>query len=365
MPAHPKLTIRSIRARGVNVPMARPLQTGGGAVSTAPLVLVDLETEEGVTGSSYVFCYTALALKPTAQLVTNMESLIKGDLVAPIAIEQKLQKRFRLLGPQGLTGMAMAGIDMAAWDALAKAVELPLVKLLGGEPRPITAYNSNGLGIIGAERAAIEARELIAPGFKAIKVRLGYPDVKTDVAVIRAVRKAVGDDILLMTDYNQSLTVPEAILRCRLLDEEGIYWVEEPTVADDFLGHAAIARAAKTPIQIGENWWGTHDMAKSLAAEASDYVMIDVMKVGGVTGWLRGAALVEPRAIPASSHLFPEISAHLLAVTPTCHWMEYVDWASPILKHPLRLEKGQAQISVAPGVGLEWDEQAVQRFLVE
>jgi len=365
MPAHPKLTIRGIRARGVDVPMARPLQTGGGAVATAPLVLIDLETEEGITGCSYVFCYTPLALQPTARLVTNMESLIKGDIVAPVAIEQKLQKRFRLLGPQGLTGMAMAGIDMAAWDALAKAVELPLVKLLGGEPRPITAYNSNGLGIIGAARAATEARELIAPGFKAVKVRLGYPDVKTDVAVIRAVRKAVGDDILLMTDYNQSLTVPEAIQRCRLLDEEDIYWVEEPTVADDFLGHAAIARAAKTPIQIGENWWGTHDMAKSLAAEASDYVMIDVMKVGGVTGWLRGAALVEPRGIPASSHLFPEISAHLLAVTPTSHWMEYVDWASPILKHPLRLEKGQAQIRVAPGVGLEWDEQAVQRFLVE
>ena len=365
MPAHPKLTIRGIRARAVNVPMARPLQTGGGTVGTAPLVLVDLETDEGVTGCSYVFCYTPLALKPTAQLVMNLEPLIKGDIVAPVAMEQKLQKRFRLLGPQGLTGMALAGIDMAAWDALAKAVELPLVKLLGGEPRPITAYNSCGLGIIGAERAAIEARELVAPGFQAIKVRLGYPDVKTDVAVIRAVRKAVGDDILLMTDYNQSLSVSEAIMRCRLLDEEGIYWVEEPTVADDFLGHAAIAREAKTPIQIGENWWGTHDMAKSLAAGASDFVMLDVMKIGGVTGWLRGAALVEPRGIPASSHLFPEISAHLLTVAPTCHWLEFVDWASPILKHPLRVENGQALTGSAPGIGLEWDEQAVKRFLVE
>jgi mandelate racemase len=250
--------------------MPRPLPTGGGMVGTAPLVLVDLATEEGVTGSSYVFCYTPLALKPTAQLISNLESLIKGDIVAPLAIEQKLQRRFRLLGPQGLTGIAMAGIDMASWDALAKACDLPLVKLLGGEPRPVTAYNSCGLGIIGTERASAEARELAAPGFKAIKVRLGYPDVMTDVAVIRAVRNAVGEDILLMTDYNQALSVPEAIRRCRVLDDEGLYWIEEPTLADDFVGHAHIAREVRTPVQIGENWWGPHDMAKSLAADASD-----------------------------------------------------------------------------------------------
>src|SRR5438093_1409624 len=106
------LTLRSLSVRAVNVPMPRPLQTSGGLVNTAPLVLIDLQTDEGVTGCSYVFCYTPLALKPVAQLVTNLEALLKGDRVAPVAIEQKLQRRFRLLGPQGLTGIAMAGIDM-------------------------------------------------------------------------------------------------------------------------------------------------------------------------------------------------------------------------------------------------------------
>ncbi len=122
--------------------MLRPLQTSGGMVGTAPLVLIDLHTEEGITGCSYAFCYTPLALKPVAQLIANVETLIKGDVVAPLAIEQKLQRRFRLLGPQGLTGIAMAGIDMAAWDALAKASGMPLVRLLGGEPRPIPAYRA-------------------------------------------------------------------------------------------------------------------------------------------------------------------------------------------------------------------------------
>ena len=196
--------------------------------------------------------------------------MVRGDVVAPAAIEQKLQRRFRLLRPQGLTGIAMAGIDMAAWDALGKVCELPLVRLLGGEPRPIPAYNSCGLGIIGPERASQDAKELVAPGFKAIKVRLGYENVEADVEVIRVVRAAVGDEILLMTDYNQSLIVTEAIQRCHVLGDEGVYWIEEPTLADDFFGHGQISRETRTPIQIGENWWGPHDMTKSLAAKATD-----------------------------------------------------------------------------------------------
>lgn len=360
----PTLTIRGIRARAVDVPMPRPLATSGGTVGTAPLVLIDLHTEEGVTGCAYVFCYTPLALAPVSRLVASLEALLKGDAVAPLAITEKLQRRFRLLGPQGLTGIAMAGIDMAAWDALARARELPLVRLLGGEPRPIPAYNSCGLGIIGEARAAGEARELVAPGFRAIKVRLGYPDLATDLAVVRAVRRAVGDDVLLMADYNQSLTVPEAIRRARALDPEGLVWIEEPTSADDFAGHAEIRREAATPIQLGENWWGPHDMAKSLAAGASDYVMPDAMKIGGVTGWLRAAALAEAAAVPASSHLFPELSTHLLAVTPTAHWLEYVDWANAVLAELLRLRDGHALVPEAPGIGLAWDEAAVARYLV-
>ena len=348
----------------MDVPMPRPLQTSGGLVGTAPLVLIDLQTEEGVVGQSYVFCYTAIALKPAAQLISNLEPLVKGEAVAPLAIEQKLQRRFRLLGPQGLAGVALAGIDMAAWDALAKACGLPLVRLLGGEPRPIPAYNSCGLGMIGRERAVAEARELIAPGFKAVKVRLGYPDLGTDLDVVRAVREAVGPEALLMADYNQSLSVTEAIRRAAALDGEGLYWIEEPTSADDYLGHARISRAAKTPIQMGENWWGPHEMAKSLAAGASDYVMPDAMKIGGVTGWLRAAALAESAGLPLSSHLFPELSAHLLAVTPTAHWLEYVDFANPILREPLKVEAGHALIPEAPGIGVSWDEESLKHYLV-
>jgi mandelate racemase len=360
-----ELTIRGLDVRAVDVPVRRPLKTSGGVLDTAPLALIDLHTEEGITGSSYVFCYTPMALKPVAQLISSLAVLIEGDSLAPLAIERKLQRSFRLLGPQGLTGMAMAGIDMSAWDALAKAWEVPLARLLGGEARQVPAYNSCGLGTIGGERVGREAQELVAPGFGAIKVRLGYPELEEDIEVVRAVRRSVGEGVVLMSDYNQSLSVAEARRRAVALDGEGLYWIEEPTRADDYSGHARIQRQTKTPIQIGENWWGPHDMAKSIEAGASSYGMADAAKIGGVTGWLRAAALAESAGLPLSSHLFPEISAHLLAISPTSHWLEYVDWANPILKEPLQIEDGHASTSGAPGIGISWDEEAVRRYLVE
>ena len=359
-----ELTVRGLVLHTVDVPMNRPLITGGGEVGSAAMVLIDLLVEEGFSGRSYLFCPTPLLLKPLARLLSNLAPLIEGDLLAPVEIERKLQKAFRLSGPQGLSTMAMAGIDMAAWDALAKSCEMPLVRLLGGQSCRIPAYNSCGLGMIGPERAAEEAQELLAPGFGAIKIRLGYQELKTDVEVVRAVRDAVGEDAVLMSDYNQSLSVAEAGRRAAALEGEGLYWIEEPTRADDYSGHARIRRDSKTPIQIGENWWGPHDAAKSIEAGASDYTMPDAMKIGGVTGWLRTAALAQAAGIPLSSHLFPEISAHLLAVSPTRHWLEYVDWADPILENPLEIEDGYASTSDVAGMGISWDEGAVQRYSV-
>jgi mandelate racemase len=346
----------------LNLTLQRPVETASGVMRSTPLVLIDLSTKEGITGKSYVRCYTPTALVPLVQLVANLEDIIKGDAASPDAIERKLERHFRLLGPQGLTGIAMAGIDMALWDALAKASGVPLVTMLGGTPKPIPAYAS--LRTMSPAGAAAEAQELVALGFNAIKVKVGRSDLAADLDTIRAVRAAIGASAHLMVDYNQSLSVAEAIARARVLDGEGLYWIEEPTRADDFEGHARIAAAAKTPIQLGENWWGPHDMEKSIAAHASDHVMFDVMKLGGVSGWLRAAALAETSGLPASSHTFPEFSVHLLGVTPTCRWIEYLDHAGPILTEPVRFKDGAVLTPERPGSGLEWNEDAVKASLV-
>jgi mandelate racemase len=354
MGAPPDLTIRELKVRTVELLLERPVETASGMVFTAPLVLTDLWTEEGIIGSSYVFCYTPLALGAVAQLLERFEPLIKGHRVVPVALAARLQHRMRLLGAQGLVGIALAGIDMAAWDALAKAVGLPLVRLLGGEPQPVAAYAS--LRTMQPSKAAQEAEEAAAAGFKAVKIKIGHPALETDLVVVRAVRQAVTDAVQVMVDYNQCLSVPEALVRAAALQDEGVSWIEEPTRADDYLGHARIARDVRVGIQLGENWWGPCDMAKSLAAEASDYVMVDAMKIGGVSGWLRAAALAEVAGTPLSSHIFPEISAHLLAISPTADWLEYMDLVSPILKEPLRVDRGDVIVPARPGAGLEWDE---------
>jgi len=357
------LKIKTIRVRAVAAPVKRPLQTASGTVSAAALLLLDLETDGGIVGRSYLFSPGKPHLPAIAKLVEAMAEMLKGDAVAPFDIEKKLRARYALLGVHNIVLFAMSGIDMAAWDALGQALGQPLARLLGATPRPIPAYNSNGLGILPIKLLQKEAVELVEEGFSAIKLRLGRPDAREDLAAIRAVKKEVGPDVLLMTDFNQCLSVAEAVKRGRMIDEEGgIYWIEEPVRADDFAGCSLVRREVHTPIQIGENFMGPEQMAQALAAGACDYVMPDAERIGGVTGFMRAAALAQGAGVEMSSHLFPEASCHLLAATPTSHWLEYVDWAEPILKNALVLKKGLVEISDRPGLGMEWDEKAVKRF---
>src|SRR5215212_4820451 len=207
MITEPRLTISGLRSRGVNVELERPVQTSGGEIPTAPLVLIDMETEEGPIGRSYVFSYTPLALEPLRRLAEDLGTALRGDAVAPLEIERKLQGMFRLLGPQGLTGIAASGIDMAAWDALARANGLPLVELLGGTTGSVPAYGS--LRSMHPESVAEEARELAGMGFEAYKVKIGHGDVKSDLQTINALRDVIGD-ARLAVDYNQSLSVTGA-----------------------------------------------------------------------------------------------------------------------------------------------------------
>jgi mandelate racemase len=358
------LTIRSLRARAVAAPMRRRLTTASGGVDKAPLVLIDLETDQGITGVSYVFLPSMAALQPMVALLHNMMALIQGMDVAPAALEQHLRRRFMLLSGTGLVTLAIGGIDMAAWDALGKAAGWPLARLLGGTPRPILAYNSTGLGLAGPERTAAEAVELLEFGFTAIKLRLGYPTLEEDVAVTRAVMRAVPRGTIVMCDYNQALSVPEAIRRGHALDGEGLYWIEEPTRADDYAGNARISRELGTAVQIGENFWSASDMAKAIAAGACDYVMPDASKIGGITAWMRCAALAEAHGVPMSTHLFPEVSAHLMTATPTAHYLEWVDWANPVLEEPYTVDKGHIVVPDRPGAGITWNEAAIARLLV-
>ena len=353
--------IRSVRARAVIAPISRPVKNAFGTIEAAPLVLIDVATDQGVSGRSYIFGYTSLTLAPLVQLIGEIGAGMVGKAIAPFDLMAEMDARFRLLGWQGLVGMAVSGLDMAFWDALGQVAGQPLARLLGGSPRPIRAYDS--YGAVDPVADAKDLQRSLAQGFRGIKIKGGDGDLANDERVVRAVRGLIGPDIALMLDFNQSLDPAEASRRIERLAAYDLHWVEEPVAAENLHGHASVRGASAIAIQSGENWWFPRGFAEAIAAGASDFIMPDLMKVGGITGWLRVAAQAEAASIPMSSHLFAEASSHMLAVTPTAHWIEYLDLARAILAEPVAIVDGTISAR-GPGLGIAWDEAAVAKYLV-
>ena len=354
------LTFKSLRARPVVLELKRPVVARIATIKEWPLVLIDLQTEEGIVGRSYLEPYVVKAMRYLIAALHDLGDMLEGRRIAPFELYDAARKSLQFVGYEGLSLIAVSGLDMAAWDALAKAAGAPLCVLLGGSVGPVKSYNSNGLWLRQPEAVAAEAIELRDEGgFTGLKLRLGRERVRDDLATIAAVRNAVGDDMHLMVDFNQGLDLAEALQRCHRIDDLGLAWIEEPIVYDNLDGFAQLAAELKTPIQIGENFYGPRELHKALQKKACDLVMPDFMRIGGVTGWIRAAAIAGAAGVPMSTHLYPEVAAHVMRVTETAHWLEWQDWADPILRKPYDIKDGLLHIPDVPGVGLEWDEDAV------
>lgn len=355
----PKIT--SVTVRAVKAPFEMPLRTASGVMEAAPLVLLDVETNGGQTGHAYAFCYTPLVQPALTELAKSVGALLQGQPLHPVAVMEGLRRRFVLLGTRGLLDMVLATIDTALWDAHAKWLGKPLVEILGGVARPLPAYAS--FGMENAETLVRLSTGAAARGFGAVKIKLGHDVFADDLAIVRTVKSAIGD-VALLVDYNQSLGSAEALARCHALDGEGLFWIEEPCRYDNTEGHAAVAAAITTPLQLGENLWGPVDVADSMRAKASDLMMPDLMKVGGVTGWMQVAAMCHAARMPVSNHFFQEASAHVMAVTPTAQLVEYFDLAGPVLQRSLEVRNGQVRACNEPGTGVEWNEKAISQYAV-
>jgi mandelate racemase len=356
---HPSLTLRAINARAVLLKLDRPVVAKIATITHWPMILIDLTTEEGIVGRSYLEPYAAQSMKYLVAALHDLGDLLKGRTLSPVELYSLARKSLHFVGYEGLSMIAVSGLDMAAWDALAKAAQMPLCTLLGGTVGPVPAYNSNGLWLKEPAAVAAEAVELRDEGgFQGLKLRLGRPDPRQDVATIAAVRDAVGD-LKLMIDFNQGLDLADALLRCHMIDDLGLAWIEEPIVYDNLDGYAQLAAELKTPLMIGENFYGPRELMKALQRRACDLVMPDFMRIGGVTGWMRAAAIAGTAGIPMSTHLYPEVGAHVMRVTESAHWLEWQSWADPILQRPYAIKDGMLHIPDTPGVGLEWDESTV------
>lgn len=363
MHALQKLTFESVTVRAVSIPMRRPIVAKVGTYPEWPFILIDVKTKEGVVGRSYLEPYLKNAVRYIGPAIEDMAAAFAGRQLAPLDLYRDVLGTLHLLGRQGVSVIAAAGLDMAIWDALAKAAGLPLAELLGGTVGKVRTYNTNGLWLLPLDRLAREAEELVAEGnFSAIKIRLGRARIDDDLRALELVRSAIGPNIELMVDFNQGQTLRDAIWRLHALDDQGLYWFEEPVVFDNYAQSAQLARELKTPVSIGENIYGPRSFLDAVRAEAADLYMPDLMRIGGVTGWMRAAAIAGAAGHPMSSHLYPEVSAHLLRATESADWLEYRDWGNPIIAQPFEVADGHALVPDRPGNGIEWNEGAVAKY---
>ncbi len=360
-----KLTLKSVETNFVSLPLKRPIISKVGIFNHWPVILINLKTKEGIVGHSYLEPYLEKAVNYIIPAVHDLAEFRLNKNLAPMDDYIIDRKRLSLVGLSGISMIAVAGLDMAAWDALSKASEMPLVRFLGGTNGEVSSYNSNGLWLSDINTLQSEAKALVKEGnFNALKLRLGREKVEEDIKAINLIRDAVGKDINLMVDFNQGRTFGEALERCHALDDFGLYWFEEPIIYDNFRGYADLKRQLKTPLQIGENFYGPRDVHNIIECNCCDYIMPDMMRIGGVTGWLRSTPIASAAGIQVSSHLYPEVSAHLMRITETAHWLEWQDWVNPILEEPFKIKNGKIEIPERDGIGISWNKKALKKYKI-
>jgi mandelate racemase len=362
------ITITGIKVRQAMVPLRRPLATSFGVFTHGPFLFVDLECVGGLVGRVSGFAFHALGMRLVPEVLTELGQLFKGrqiELADVPAFHDEAQKKLMLVGHEGITQLGLSMFDMAMHDALGRAHGQPLYRLLGAKSVSIQAYNSCGMGIAEPAELVAEARALAAEhgGFSHIKMRLGRTDIGADLAAIRAVREALGPSVQVSVDFNQALPAAVALEACRRIDNVGLTWIEEPIAYDDYESQARLTAKLATPVQTGETWWHWRVAQRAMQMRASDYCMPDILRIGGVTGWIRTARAAQAASMPMSSHLSPEYSAHVLAASPTHHWLEYMDWAQDFLLDPLIPHAGLVRPRETPGAGIDWNEAALAKVL--
>ncbi|MCI3951339.1 MAG: Mandelate racemase [Burkholderiales bacterium] len=361
------MKISRIDSRVVRLPADEPL-AGGPAVSgaTRDFVALRTATDEGLEGLGVTFFGGAL----TGALKSAVDSLgalaIGEDPLRVEAIADKLRAAAGSSGPGGIYTLALAALDIALWDIKGKALNVPVATLAGGYRERVPTYASGALmRAFPLDHVVRAAASLVGQGFHQMKTQLALPGDTTparEVERIRLVREAIGPDIDLMCDINQRWDVRQAISIGRRIEEYHLYWLEDVVAADDFAGLASVASALATPIAAGEYVYGKVPFRHMLEARAVDIVMIDVLRAGGITQWLKIAGMAEAFNLPVVNHLYPEVSVHLVAAIPNGLTVEYMPWSARLFKEVPVPVGGQLAVPQKPGLGLEFDEAVLQRY---
>ena len=265
-------------------------------------------------------------------------------------------------------GGALSAIDVALWDLRGKLAGLPVATVAGGARTRSPVYASGALSRDATLDEQIRcAGVLIERGWRQMKTQLALPaptSVPKEVQRIRELRRAIGDEIDLMCDINQRWDVRQATSIGKRIEEFGLYWLEDVVACDDYAGHAAVTQALATPTAAGEYVFGLVPFRHMFEARSVDIAMLDVMRTGGISGWLKIAGMAEAFNLPVVSHLYPEISVHLVCAVPNGLTVEYMPWSYRLFKEVPEQKNGMIEVPAKPGLGVEFDEKALDRFSV-
>ena len=361
------MKISHVTTRVLRTPADNPLVVGLPApTDTREFVTLELGTDQGLVGIGVTFFGAALtpALKVAVETLAGL--LVGDDPTQVEAIAAKLRRVSSGSGPGGILTLAMSAIDMACWDLKGKAVGQSVCALLGGLRDRAPTYASGALmRPHPVDYLAKAGPRLVGMGFRQMKMQCGSePTVAASVERVKVMREAIGPDIDLMCDINQLWSVNQAIEIGRRIEPYHLFWLEDPTAHDDYPGLARIADALTTPIAAGEYHYGIVPFRHLVEHRSIDIVMIDLLRVGGITQWMKVAGMAEAFNLPVVSHLVPEIHVQLVAAIPNGLTVEYMPWSLRLYEETPAMENGQLVVPKKPGLGLAFDQAAIKKYQV-
>jgi L-alanine-DL-glutamate epimerase-like enolase superfamily enzyme len=361
------MKITQILSQIVQLPADEPLADGPQVPGAKrDFVVVKIATADGTEGIGVTFFGGAM-IRTLKQAVDDLGAVMIGmDALATERIAARIRDVASSAGPQGLFTLALSALDIALWDIRGKALGQPVSKLLGGHRDKVPAYASGALmRQFTLKEVETSARRLVERGWKAMKTQLALPGHTTpaiEVDRIRVIRDAIGPDVQLMCDINQRWNVYQAIDIGNRVEPYHLHWLEDVTRADDFQGLATVTAALKTPVAGGEYVWGIEPFRQMLERRSVDIAMIDLVRVGGITQWMKVAGLAEAHNIPVVSHLIPEVHVHLIAAIPNGEIVEYMPWCRDLFDNPPIPVNSEMTVPTTPGLGLTFARDIDQAF---
>ncbi len=329
--------------------------------------ILRLTDADGAVGTGY--CYTIGTGGPAVISLlrdTLLPRLIGREAEEIEAIWRDLMFSTHATAVGAITSLSLAAIDTALWDLRCRRADLPLWRMAGGAKDSVAVYSTEG-GWLHIDTAALveDALRMKEAGFAGSKIKIGRPHLAEDSARLAAVRAAVGDDFHIFTDANQGFTLHQALMRAEMLADHGIGWFEEPLPADDIGAHAQLASRSPVPIAVGESLYSLSQFKDYLTRDAAHIIQVDVARIGGITPWLKVAHLAEAHNVAVCPHFLMELHISLVTAVPNGWMLEYIPQLDDITSSRLDLRSGRGHAPMTPGLGIDWDWDAIAARVVE